>query len=207
MLNKMSQRGFTLLEAIVSIFIVTVGVGGVFTLVNQTIGGTQAVSSKLTATYLAQEGIEVVRNIRDGNLLKIHKGIGGVSWDDGILTNVQRTSPCDFYGDLNSDGLVTSADTTIVMQCSGGGGTNCERGDVNGSGLPVNSLDINLMERYILGVDSTFSVCSSKAKFQRKTTVTSDGSDILKVSVEVSWQERGGSHKVIVQENLYNWLK
>ncbi|MDO8601416.1 MAG: prepilin-type N-terminal cleavage/methylation domain-containing protein [bacterium] len=90
-----NNKGFTLLEAIISIFIVTMGVGGVFTLINQTIGGTRSVSLRLTATYLAQEGIETVRNIRDGNFLKIHKGTGGVNWDTN-LTGCQAGCEADY---------------------------------------------------------------------------------------------------------------
>ena len=147
MMNKAmpaGRQGFTLLETIISIFIVTMGVGAVFALVNQTIGGTQIISSKLTATYLAQEGIESIREIRDSNFLKIHKGVGGVNWDANIV----------------------SSDWQPVVFIDG---------------TPNN--------------------------FQRRTIITPDGINILNVSVEVSWQERGGPHKVIVQENLYKWLQ
>ena len=139
----MFQKGFTLLEAIVSIFIVTVGVGGVFVLVNQTISSSQIISSRFTATYLAQEGIENVRNIRDANWLRQRTNLA-VLWDDG---------------------MVSSGWQPVVFM----------------DGTPNN--------------------------FQREIIITPDGSDILNVSVEVSWQERGRTHQVIVQENLYNWLQ
>lgn len=88
-MNKMLQRGFTLLEAVISIFIVTMGVGGVFALVNQTIDNTRAVSSKLTAIYLAQEGIEVVRHIRDNNFLEIRQGVEGAAWNNNLSAGVK----------------------------------------------------------------------------------------------------------------------
>ena len=81
MLNK---KGFTLLESVIAIFIVTMGVGGVFALVNQTISSTNILSSKLTAVYLAQEGIEVVRHMRDSNFLEIHQGVEGAAWDNNL---------------------------------------------------------------------------------------------------------------------------
>ena len=69
------KRGFTLVEVLVSIFIVTVGAGGAFSLVQKTLNFTTNAALQLEASYLAQEGIEIVRNIRDTNLLKIYKSI------------------------------------------------------------------------------------------------------------------------------------
>ena len=163
----MVNKGFTLLEAIVSIFIVTVGLGGVFALVDQTISSSQVVSSKFKATYLANEGIELVREIRDSNFLKIHKGISGVSWDMGLTG------------------------------CS----TGCEADYNDASLAPSNYRYLKIgagFYNYDFGADTVF---------KRKITITPSGVYILNVSVEVSWQERGGPHKVTVQENLYNWLE
>ncbi|MDA1337709.1 MAG: prepilin-type N-terminal cleavage/methylation domain-containing protein [bacterium] len=77
------QRGFTLVEVLVSIFIITVGAGGAFSLVQQTLNFTTNAALQLEASYLAQEGMEIVRNIRDANLLKIYKSLGG-TWQDGL---------------------------------------------------------------------------------------------------------------------------
>jgi len=82
-IKKTKQKGFTMIEMIAAIFIISTGIMGVFSLVSQTISYISIASSRLTAIYLAQEGIEVVRNIRDSNFLKINKGEGG-SWDDGL---------------------------------------------------------------------------------------------------------------------------
>lgn len=77
------QKGFTLVEVLVAAFIVTLGAGGAFALVQRTISFTSNAVFQLEATYLAQEGIEITRNIRDSNLLKIHKGVGG-EWTDNL---------------------------------------------------------------------------------------------------------------------------
>jgi hypothetical protein len=70
---------------IAAIFIVTVGALGIFNLVNQTISLTSVSSSRLTAFYLTQEGIEIVRNIRDSNWLE-GKEDPDILWDEGIPT-------------------------------------------------------------------------------------------------------------------------
>jgi hypothetical protein len=74
------NKGFTLMEAIVAIFVITTGLVGVLSLVSQTISSSTFSKDKLIAAYLAQEGIEIIRNIRDTNWLE-----GGTNpWDEGL---------------------------------------------------------------------------------------------------------------------------
>jgi len=63
-------KGFTLLEVILAITILTIAVGGSFALISQTIAAVSVIQSKLIASYLVQEGMEIVKNIRDTNWLK-----------------------------------------------------------------------------------------------------------------------------------------
>lgn len=77
------KKGFTLVESLIAIFIVAVGLVGVFVLISSAAGNMGLVSNKLIASYLAQEGVEIVKNIRDNNFVKIHKtGLG--FWSDGL---------------------------------------------------------------------------------------------------------------------------
>ena len=85
MKNSKTQQGFSLIETIVAIFIISVGIITVLSINYRNIGFSSDVSDKLTAIYLAQEGIEIVKNIRDTNLLTAHKEpTSGVEWDDGL---------------------------------------------------------------------------------------------------------------------------
>ena len=80
--NK-SLEGFTLLEVIVSVFMVTVGLLGVMSLLQRTISSVSLSSSRLTAGYLAQEGIEIIRNVRDTNWLQARTASS--TWDEGLI--------------------------------------------------------------------------------------------------------------------------
>jgi type II secretory pathway pseudopilin PulG len=80
--NKIMKQGFTLMEAIVAIFVITTGIVGVFALVTQTISSATYSTDRLIAAYLAQEGIEIVRNIRDTNWLEG----GSNSWNEKLDT-------------------------------------------------------------------------------------------------------------------------
>lgn len=77
------RRGFSLIEVLVAAFIITLGAGGAFALLQRTTSFTSNAAFQLEASYLAQEGMEIVRNIRDTNLLKVHKGVGG-NWTNGL---------------------------------------------------------------------------------------------------------------------------
>ena len=132
MLNK--GKSFTLIEVIIALFLITVGMLGPFALLQKTLAFTAITSSQLVASYLAQEGVELVRNIRDTNWL------GRESWDNGLT------------------------------ECSSG----CEFG-------------------------------STLAGFARKITIQEPTDDQMVVSVEVSWQERGRTHYVYAQTELYDW--
>ncbi|MFA5877816.1 MAG: prepilin-type N-terminal cleavage/methylation domain-containing protein [Candidatus Staskawiczbacteria bacterium] len=77
---KEQNKGFTILEMVVAIFILVVAILGTYSIFSRMAMVTSTASAKLTAAYLAQEGIEIVRNIRDTNWLD-----GSVAWDNGII--------------------------------------------------------------------------------------------------------------------------
>lgn len=75
------RRGMTFLELMVAISVLIVGISGTVGLISMTISAAATTTSQLKAAYLAQEGIEVVRNIRDSNWVK------GDDWLMNINTN------------------------------------------------------------------------------------------------------------------------
>lgn len=81
----MNKPGFTLLEVIAAMAVIGVGVGAAFVLIQRTLMFSSVVAFRTTASYLAQEGEEIARNIRDTNLLALHKGFGG-TWSDGLTS-------------------------------------------------------------------------------------------------------------------------
>lgn len=77
------RRGFTIIELVIAIFLLTVGTGAAVAVIQSTTGFSAVASSQLTASYLAQEGIEIIRNQRDSNWLA-QTGNPGLAWDNGI---------------------------------------------------------------------------------------------------------------------------
>ena len=79
MLNKKNKEtGFSLIELLAAIFFVSVAMSGLLFAISKSMGDIENSSLRLRAIYLAQEGVEIVRNIRDTNWLE------GVSWDQGL---------------------------------------------------------------------------------------------------------------------------
>ena len=61
--------GFTLVETLVAISIFTVSILGIMSVLASGISQTSYAKQKMIASYLAQEGIECIRNIRDTYVL------------------------------------------------------------------------------------------------------------------------------------------
>lgn len=90
-MNKESKikNGFTLIEMIVSVAIITIGVFGVFSVITNYSQKTQQQKERLIATYLCQEGMEIVKNIRDANL------VAEVSWSEGLDSCTSALGSCE----------------------------------------------------------------------------------------------------------------
>lgn len=69
-----ANKGTILVEVILAISIITVGLLAVLRLLSNSISLNKTVSNQLVATYLAEEGIEVAKNILDANVIKIGLG-------------------------------------------------------------------------------------------------------------------------------------
>ncbi|MDP3947142.1 MAG: prepilin-type N-terminal cleavage/methylation domain-containing protein [bacterium] len=72
------RRGQLLIEAMIAISVITVGIAGVLALLSQSLTLNRVVADQYTATYLAAEGIEVVKNIIDTNIVNTRP------WNQGL---------------------------------------------------------------------------------------------------------------------------
>ena len=69
------ESGFSLMEVLLAIFIILAALTGIMSLIASINASVAVSSSKLVAANLAQEGIEIVKSIRDLN-------VGVNNWDD-----------------------------------------------------------------------------------------------------------------------------
>ncbi len=200
MSNKFMEKGFTIIEMVISIFILTIAIVGVFTAFMMITILTADAANQLTGTYLAQEGMEIVRNIRDTNWLKLNAGTTtGVTWVDGL--NV---------GACSNDVTGCEADYTSTI--------------MSGNSNQYLYLNSNGFYNYD---DTTGTKTNFKRKITIEPVVDVDGSSshILMVKVQVSWDQKATilnptclagdygdptkkcSNGITAEGTLYDWFK
>lgn len=107
---KESGKGFTLIEALVAVTIVTFAVAGPLFSANRAIVSAQGARLQLTASHLAQEGIEHVRALRDREYLRAYQAGGATVSTDAWNSFVSLISPCS---------TACSLDPTLPMGVGG----------------------------------------------------------------------------------------
>jgi prepilin-type N-terminal cleavage/methylation domain-containing protein len=80
------RRGFTLVETMVAILILTIAITVVSSVTQSNLRTSYVSRDQMTAYFLAQEAMEYVRNIRDTDV------INNVSWPGGLLLNAGASS-------------------------------------------------------------------------------------------------------------------
>ncbi len=158
--NHSKRKGFTLIEMLISLLIVAIGVLGVYAAVAKYSRNTQQEKDSLVAAYLCEEGIEIVKNIRDTNWVS-----GATSWKLGLVSSqgMDCTAGCeaDFSGALSA----WTTGTYLYLDNSSGG-----------TGL----------YRYISSPD----VGDVKTSYQRKIVIAEIGDDELDITVTVYWDNQ-----------------
>lgn len=94
---KKISGGFTLVETLVAISIFTMSILGLLIVLTNGISDTGYAKKKLAASYLAQEGIEYVRNQRDNAVLydAISPSNGWDNFTNASLASITPSSPSD----------------------------------------------------------------------------------------------------------------
>ena len=80
------MKGFTLIETLVAITILTLSVAGPLYTANRAIVAAETSRDQLVASYLAQEGVEYVRRVRDDTYLAAYSAggpnVSDIAWQD-----------------------------------------------------------------------------------------------------------------------------
>jgi prepilin-type N-terminal cleavage/methylation domain-containing protein len=174
-----NQDGFTLIEMLITIAVVSAGIMGAFTAVQQGIIAADYANSRFTAALLAQEGVEIIKNIRDTNLLEYNYVSTGIAWNNGIGTGdfeVQYTDPQLIDREL------------IQLPCS----PNC------------NSDDLRFLKKSVAGFYNYDE--GDDSRFKRVIRIASPNIDQIDATITVYWKKRGGGYyDISLLQHLYNW--
>ncbi len=187
--NKLNS-GFTLVETLVAISIFTTSIIALMSVLASGISNTNYAKKKMIAGYLAQEGIEYVRSIRDTAVLSATSGT--VGWNNFINT----MSPCLETGCyFSAEDLIPISSATQFEPCSS-------------DGCPVMYYD-SVTGKYnydtVAGVDSGL-IRMIKVETEEGGNSLNQGNEV-KVSSTVSWKQGSGDYSVTFSEYLFNWIE
>ncbi len=168
-------RGFTIIESLVAIAILVVAITGTMSAVQSGLSSYIFSKDQIIAFYLAQEGFEQIRNIRDENRLK------NFGWLTGIAAN--SSDPCYFGQACIVDPVVSA----IPTRCAGGPGS-CPMLRQNAS-------------TGFFGYDSSWSATI----FRREILISAVNPDEISVTVTVNWSKGPVNRQFKARENLLNW--
>lgn len=178
--NFSKSKGFTLVETLVAIFVLVIAVTGPMSAVVSSLKASFLARDQVVAFYLAQDVIEAIKNVRDKNYINnIPK-----YWLDGILPACLNTeNECS----VDTSGLANSSNLSFQNNCN-----DCE--------LYLKNISV--------GTVFTYNSSGTKTKYSRKVYFEIIQPNELKIKVEIEWSSRfgGTTKKIVVQENIYNWL-
>lgn len=139
----MTMKGFTLIETLVAVTVLMLAIAGPLTTASRALVAAQVAHDQITTSYLAQEGVEYVRAIRDNAYLGAYDtGDASGAWD-AFLTEVAAcrattaapTKACS----LDSSPLALSSCPSGVcplLYIGSGGGVNHYTTAVTGVATP-----------------------------------------------------------------------
>ena len=186
-LNKKyeSKRGFTILESLVAIFVLSLAISGAFSAVRQSLHQSILSKDEVKAFYLAQEVMEIVRNKRDTNQLAFISD-GTTNWLTGITSNASDN--CYF-------GKVCSIDASSYNFVSLGS-TYCGSSWGSCQNLRQNQTDF----RY------GYNIAWANTNFKREVMLESVNGDEISMTVRITWTKGMITKEFKVKTHLFKWI-
>lgn len=176
MIKKINnKKGFTIVETLIAVLILSAAILGATSAAQTGISSYIYSKNQIIAFYLAQEGFEQIRNLRDENYLKSN------SWLTGIAAN--NSDPC-YFGKTCT---VSPVEQTAPIQCSGGAGT-C----------------LYLRQDLATGFYG-YNAGWTQTVFQREISLTQLSSDEVAITVVVNWSKGDITRQFKARENIFNW--
>lgn len=190
-INNIS-KGFTIVESLVAVSILTVSILATFTAVQGSLKASIIAKDQITAFYLSQEAVEFIRNLKDENALHdtycVSTGTcSTVNWLHGLS---ELTTDNCWYGGNGVSQKTCTVDifTKTIAECVGGSGT-CP----------------NLKQNSSTGAYSYTSGASwSTSNFRREVQISPVSSKEVSIVVTMSWNTGNLSKSFQIKESLFN---
>ncbi|HVU79744.1 MAG TPA: prepilin-type N-terminal cleavage/methylation domain-containing protein [Candidatus Paceibacterota bacterium] len=184
-IRKGGNGGFTLIEALVAVLILTTGIAGPLTIASKSLTSALVAKDQTTAFFLAQDAVEYVRFVRDSNKL------AGADWFTGAGgtsagTDMSSCRSADGSAVCYVDSIQNTVTNSVPSGCS-------------------NYLRYNASQGYY-GYGTSGTACTIFNRTVKITSPVGGRSDEAKLVVQVSWNDTGGTTRMVtVTEELFNW--
>ena len=175
-----SKKAFTLLEVLLAITFIAVVFTAITGLILMTIQVNRKNVRTLQATYLAQEGVEVLRYMRDSNWLQNY------SWDEGE-DQWGSNFGLESSETLNEFYLIEESEDDAYWSLA----TFSSRDEDSGTITIANG------QEFLRVIQVEFVPDETDSNVMRE--------DALKITAVVSWTDRGEGNDVSVSTILTNW--
>lgn len=182
--KKDLRVGFTLLETLVAISILTVSIAGAFSVAQNGLSSTIIARDQIIAFQLAQEAIEFVKNVRDNNTYE------GEHW----LANL-RTACKEESGNVGCKINVRAPNLNLAIQPCGNLGSCKVFKDTDGFYIQSNAIG---------GLTSTVFTRVIKLEPVPVTTTLSNSRQ-AKIIVTMSWTKGLTTKTFTVTEYIFDW--
>ncbi len=185
--RKIKNKGFTLIETLVAISILSLSIAATFTAVQNGIRSSTYAKDQITAFYLAQEGMEFIRNVRDENALHAINGTP-TDWLAGLAT--LSTDPCFFGNTCRIDSFKGIHNPGGVVRCAGV--------DPQDTCLKLNQNSVSGLYGYTSGANWV------TTNFRRSVIFSPFSADEVRVTIIIEWTTKGTDKSFTVTESLFN---
>ena len=187
-----ARRAFTLIETMVAVTILTLAIAGPLVTASRAIVAARTARDQLTASYLAQEGAEYARRMRDNEFLAAYQAGG---------STVSSTAWANFLNNPVSD-------TSAITQCRSP--KICTLDPVQGSSAPLTSCPGNVCTAplYLLssGLYSQQNLSGSTlTPFVRSVQAFDLSATEESIVTKVSWSYHSVPYSVTITEHLTAW--
>lgn len=181
------QKGFTLLETLVAVAIMMIAIASAFGLAPEGLVGARFAKNQTTATYLAQEGLEVVHNIRDNAMLFSPDPTNPLNWLRGFTQCIGRQCTVNAIEDTVDVCPSVCPPVQSIQTIDGG--------IAYGNGQLFSSDST---------VQNTIFTRSIIVKKVPNSTIGRDDTEAT-VLVKVSWKEGRVTKVTSISENIFDW--
>lgn len=173
----MKNKGFTIVESLVAIIILVFAITGAASAIQIGISSYIFSKDQIIAFYLAQEGFEQIRNLRDEN------GLKNQNWLTGISAN--SSDPCFFGKSCAADPVPLG--NPLLFRC----------GDTPGTCPVLRQNATTGFFGYNLSWPATI--------FRREILLTQINAREISILVTVDWSKGPVNRQFRARENLLNW--